>query len=85
MVPTQVFVRFPDAVPLGIRTRDGRLLLNPPADTVVNAHDEIFVLAEDDDTYSVMPYDPERLQVSAGPLSTAKREKQTVSLSTCYD
>lgn len=33
---------------IGVRTEDGRILLNPPADTGISAKDEIVLIAEDD-------------------------------------
>ncbi len=41
---------FADGVPLGIRQSNGEMLLNPPATAVVEAGDELVVLAEDDST-----------------------------------
>ncbi|MFC4010545.1 potassium transporter TrkA [Nonomuraea purpurea] len=35
-------------VPVGLRTGDGRILVNPPADTPITAADQLIVLAEDD-------------------------------------
>ena len=41
---------FPDGVPVGIRHADGRLALNPPADTPVTGEDDLLMLATDDST-----------------------------------
>lgn len=40
---------FEQAVPLGIRHRDGRVVLNPPHETVLSGGDELVAIAEDDD------------------------------------
>ena len=57
-----------DAVPIGLRTAAGELLLNPNPDRVVAAGDEVLVLAEDDDTYRVIDLDPSLVPSSApGP------------------
>ena len=43
--------RFDDAIPVGFRSVDGTVYMNPEDDMVYNEGDEILVLAEDDDTY----------------------------------
>jgi hypothetical protein len=48
-----IAVRFPDAVPLGIKNANGEVIMRPDFDTVIAEGDEIIVLAEDDDTYKV--------------------------------
>ena len=49
---SEVTFSFPDAVPIGLRRPDGSVLLNPQKDTRFTEHDELIVLAEDNDTYS---------------------------------
>jgi hypothetical protein len=47
-----VYYRFDDAVPVGIkRAKDGAILINPSDDDVFCEGDQILVLAEDDDSY----------------------------------
>ncbi len=46
----RVGLHFVDGVPFGLRTGDGEIVLNPPSDRIVEAGDEIIVLAEDDST-----------------------------------
>lgn len=48
---------FPDGVPIGIRNSDGKILIRPPLDTVMQSDDEILIVAEDDSTieYSSEP------------------------------
>ncbi len=41
---------FMESVPLGIRTPEGRIILNPPQDRVLQEEDDIVVLADDDST-----------------------------------
>lgn len=49
-----LFVRFPDAIPIGV-TRNRVVMLNPPDHFVMRPGDGLMVLAEDDDTYKPMP------------------------------
>ncbi len=42
---------FEDAIPLGIKTSLGEVVLNPDDDYIIKQGDEIIVLAEDDDSY----------------------------------
>eukprot|EP00947_MAST-08B_sp_MAST-8B-sp1_P000824 g824.t1 len=44
-------VRFPDATPIGVKTIDGRILLNTVPSHVMAEGEELLVIAEDDDTY----------------------------------
>jgi hypothetical protein len=41
---------FPDGALMGIRRASGELLVNPSADTIVKAGDEVLILADDDST-----------------------------------
>jgi hypothetical protein len=40
--------RFPDGVPMGVRTRRGEIALNPPGERAMQPGDEVLILAEDD-------------------------------------
>lgn len=62
--------RFPNAIPLGVKTAKGELYICPDFEMVINAGDQILVLAEDDDTYKACP--PE--QIDAGALPTPARK-----------
>ena len=42
--------RFKSSTPMGIHTGQGKIILNPPADTKVTDEDELIVFAEDDST-----------------------------------
>lgn len=44
---------YEDCAVMGIRTRDGRPLINPPGDTPINDGDKLIVIAEDDDAIKV--------------------------------
>jgi K+/H+ antiporter YhaU regulatory subunit KhtT len=46
---------FEQAAVLGIRTADGRVVLNPPADTVYAAGDQLIGVTEDDSVFKVTP------------------------------
>jgi hypothetical protein len=48
-------VRFPDATPIGYKTHDGRVVLNPSPTHVMEEGQELLVIAEDDDTYQPEP------------------------------
>jgi len=45
--------RFDDAVPIGVKGSDGAIRINPPHDYKIKRGDQILVLAEDNDSYSV--------------------------------
>ncbi|XP_023633517.1 probable ion channel POLLUX isoform X3 [Capsella rubella] len=48
-----VLISFPNAIPCGVKVAaDGKIVLNPSDDYVLEAGDEILVIAEDDDTYA---------------------------------
>lgn len=47
----EVLLCFEDAIPLGIKTALGEVILNPHDGYVIKQGDEIIVLAEDDDSY----------------------------------
>jgi hypothetical protein len=51
---SQLPFRFPDGVPLGIRSSDGDIHINPPLDTKLKTGDAILILAEDDSTIEFM-------------------------------
>ena len=42
--------RFKSSTPMGIHTSDGKIILNPPKETLINEKDELIVFAEDDST-----------------------------------
>jgi K+/H+ antiporter YhaU regulatory subunit KhtT len=48
----QLLTRFDDAVPVGIK-HNGKVILSPSDDYIIQKGDEILVLAEDDDSYDV--------------------------------
>jgi ion channel POLLUX/CASTOR len=58
--------RFPDAIPLGIKRRNGEVLIAPEIDVMLQRGDQIMVLAEDDDTYKACP----PVDIDAGELPT---------------
>lgn len=53
---------FPDGVPLGLRTSDGEVLINPPVDTKLAEDTEVLILADDDST----------IDFQASPVATAR-------------
>lgn len=52
-----VFISFPDAIPCGIKVAadNGKIILNPDDNHVLEDGDEVLVIAEDDDTYAPGP------------------------------
>ena len=42
--------RFPDGVPIGVRSADGDITINPPSGQVMEPTDEILIIADDDST-----------------------------------
>eukprot|EP00935_MAST-01C_sp_MAST-1C-sp1_P002427 g2427.t1 len=62
---SELLVHFPDAIPLGVQTAMGEILLNPGDSHIMAIDDELIVLAEDDDTYK---YEPQAVKVQAGEL-----------------
>ncbi|KAL7517511.1 hypothetical protein ACHAWX_002430 [Stephanocyclus meneghinianus] len=49
----EITCRFDEAVPIGIRSSDGKLFINPDNELTVQEGDKILVLAEDNDSYEV--------------------------------
>ena len=46
--------RFPDGVPIGIRSDDGSITLNPDASLTLQPSDEILIIADDDSTIELL-------------------------------
>ncbi len=46
----EALLAYEDSSVMGIYKADGRILLNPPMDSVIEAGDQIFALSQDDDT-----------------------------------
>jgi hypothetical protein len=62
---------FPDGVPMGIRKVNGTLLINPPAETLLDDSDDILIVAEDDSTIEFKPHPvaiPRDLKLKPGKL-----------------
>ncbi|KAL4160520.1 hypothetical protein PRNP1_001088 [Phytophthora ramorum] len=57
--------RFPNAIPLGIKRKNGEVFICPSADMPLEKGDQILVLAEDDDTYKACP--PALIEVGQVP------------------
>ena len=51
----QLQFQFPDGVPIGLRRADDTLLIRPPLDMLLNAEDEVLIVAEDDSTIRFRP------------------------------
>jgi len=50
----EIGYRFPDGVPMGIRSADGSITMNPDLDRTLEPTDEILILADDDSTIELM-------------------------------
>ncbi|HJS73498.1 MAG TPA: hypothetical protein VJ921_04365, partial [Vicinamibacteria bacterium] len=46
---------FRDGIPIGIRPKDGEILIRPPGETMLGAEDEILIIAEDDSSIEFHP------------------------------
>ena len=50
----EIGYRFPDGVPIGIRDADGNISMNPAASQMLDANDEILIIADDDSTIELL-------------------------------
>ncbi len=46
---------FPDGIPIGIRPKDGEIVIRPPGETALGPEDEIVIIAEDDSSIDFRP------------------------------
>jgi voltage-gated potassium channel Kch len=70
---------YEDSAVMGLRKGDGKILLNPPMDSVIEADDQIFAMSADDDTvrlsgWSVPPINESAIR-STGKAQSSKPEK----------
>jgi voltage-gated potassium channel Kch len=56
----EALLAYEDSAVMGIFTRDGQPLLNPPMDTAIRAGDQIIAISEDDDTVRLHPAEAAR-------------------------
>lgn len=68
---SEVMCRIPNAIPIGIRTLNGSIILKPPRERKIMPGEELVVLAEDNDTYGVE--EPQEVHDSAPPPVMPKR------------
>ena len=66
---------YEDSCVMGIRKADGKILLNPPMDSVIEDEDQIFALSADDDTirlasHSLPPINEVAIRSSGTPLKS---------------
>ena len=57
---------FNNSAVIGINFKDGKVLINPPMDTVLSAGDKIIALTEDDDTLHYLP--PQNLTINPSDI-----------------
>ena len=62
---------------MGLRKRDGAILLNPPMDTPIGAGDKVIAISEDDDTVRVSDRTPEidERAISSAPATESRPER----------
>ena len=72
--------RFKSSTPMGIHTGEGKIMLNPPADTKVTEEDELIVFAEDDSTIFYYEESVQNPQVSELPQVDTSLRTQRVAL-----
>ncbi|KAF4138283.1 Castor and Pollux of voltage-gated ion channel [Phytophthora infestans] len=63
--------RFPNAIPVGIKRKNGEVFICPNADMTLERGDQILVLAEDDDTYKACP--PVSIETGNAPSPPVKQ------------
>eukprot|EP00644_Phytophthora_capsici_P010731 jgi/Phyca11/5991/fgenesh1_pm.PHYCAscaffold_9_\ len=66
--------RFPNAIPIGMKRKNGEVFICPKADMILEKGDQILVLAEDDDTYKAYP--PVSIEVGKVPAPPLKLPTQ---------
>jgi ion channel POLLUX/CASTOR len=69
----EALLAYEDSCVMGLRKADGKILLNPPMDSRIEAEDQIFALSEDDDTIrlssrDLTPIDEALIRLSGKPL-----------------
>ena len=71
----EALVSYEACAVIGLRTEDGRILLNPPAETEISPGDEIVLIAEDDSTIELS--EGPALEIDAGAIrKTPRRERE---------
>lgn len=71
---------FPDGVPVGLRRRDGQILIRPELDLELEADDEILIIADDDSTIRYLEHPvmiPKATEIPDRRIER-KRERQLV-------
>lgn len=64
-----------DSTIMGLRKKDGAILMNPSMDTLIEAGDQVFALAEDDDKLVLSP--ALKLSIQESALRTDRAPRQT--------
>src|SRR5215204_2610415 len=71
----EALVSYETCAVIGLRTEDGRILLNPPAETEISPGDEIVLIAEDDSTIGLS--EGPAPEIDAGAIrKTPPRERE---------
>jgi len=61
---------YEDSCVMGIRKADGKILLNPPTDSLIEANDQIFAMSADDDTIRLAS--PNLIQINEALIHSNK-------------
>ena len=71
----EALLLYEDSCVMGLRRPDGKILLSPPMDTVIQKDDQIFALAEDDDTLRISST-PNLIHVNEALLHSGRQPSQ---------
>ena len=76
----EALLAYEDSALMGLRTRDGRILVNPPMDTRIAAGDHVIAISEDDDTVKVSatPGTWDERAIHSGSKSVPKPERTLI-------
>jgi len=71
----EALLLFEDSCVMGLRKADGKILLNPPMDSVIEADDKIFAISADDDTIRLLP-DANLIQINEALIRSSRQPFQ---------
>lgn len=72
---SEALLLYEDSGVMGLRKADGKILLNPPMDSVIEADDQIFALSADDDTIRISS-SPNLIQVNEALIRSSRQPSQ---------
>ncbi len=73
----EALLAYEESAIMGLRKHDGRILLNPPMDTPIEAGDKVIAISEDDDTVRVSDLKPEidERAIHGAPVKESRPER----------